>query len=156
MDLLEYYRNFPFGAFFWPIFRGELLAVSWRGLFNGYFTVFFLAGVKSTIPESVTKITMLKQTNISQFSWCTSLGLRKMCTVPLAAAAMRCLVSAAKAGDFSRRGQMAGLVKHLGSGALNGPETGMPASGKWKRFKLFVGCPPNLKKIVIHHMSFWC
>ena len=50
-----------------------------------------------------------------------------MCTVPLAAAAMRCLESAAKAGDFSRRGQMAGLVKHLGSDALNGPETGMPA-----------------------------
>lgn len=29
-DLLEYYRNFPFGAFFFGLFSGALLAVSFR------------------------------------------------------------------------------------------------------------------------------
>lgn len=139
MDLLEYYRNFPFGAFFFGLFSGAncWLLVSGRGLFNGYFTVVFWAGVKSTIPESVTKITMISSAGAPPWGYerCAP------CHWPLQ-----------PWGVWNPQQRLAifhGVVRWPGGDALNGPETGMPASGKSKRFKLFVGCPPKPEKIVV-------
>ena len=70
-----------------------------------------------------------------------------MCTVPLAAAAMRCLESAAKAGGFFYGGRSDGP----NGNALNDPETRMP-SGKGQRVKFFVGCPEaeqNLLDVIL-------